>query len=262
MDPGLLGPVWSADRMLLGDRTRWERVEVARAADERAVLVAVLREGRTTLLGRGHAEAAVELVAGRTARRADAGEPTAVGWMTLPRGAVVPDELLDALGVAPFSTWDWMVTVAPPPRARAEDDVVVLDPTRDAEAIVACLAEANPGTTADPTAPTEAAWVGVRTPDGALAGVFGASLRGGPGPGDVSWHLHGLGVRPSVRGRGLGAALTAAITRAGLAAGACWVSLGMYADNEHARRIYRRLGFVTDAVLASFGPAGARRPPT
>lgn len=249
--------------MLLGDRVRWDHVELFTAPDDeaRALLVAVRREGRTTLLGRGDATAVVALVGERLARSGPAGGAAAVGWMSVPRGADVPDALLAGLGLARFSSWDWMVTDREPALAAAEPDVVVLEPSRDADAIRACLAASNPGTTADPAGPDEAAWFGVR--DGErLVGVAGASLRGGRADDGFSWHLHGLGVRPGARARGLGAALTAAVTRAGLAAGAQWVSLGMYADNDAARRIYRRLGFVTEGRFASFGPAGADRPPT
>lgn len=248
--------------MLLGDRVRWREVEVVSTPDESAVLVGVLRDARITLFGLGDAGGTVRLVTERTKRRRTAGARAGVGWMSLPRGAVVGPELLDALGLVPYSSWDWMSTDVPPPAVAGEDAVVRLDPVADAPAIRACLAEANPGTTADPTAAHEAAWFGVRSDDGALAGVVGASLRGGPADGGSSWHLHGLGVRPDVRGRGTGAALTAAITRAGLAAGASWISLGLYADNEHARRIYRTLGFVTTAELDSYSPPGTQRPPT
>ncbi|WP_182111204.1 MULTISPECIES: N-acetyltransferase [unclassified Actinotalea] len=248
--------------MLLGDRVRWATVEVETSPDPRdAVLVAVVREQRTTLLARGDAHAARELVRDRVARRSAAGADTAVGWMSLPRGDDVDPAVLDRLGLAPFSTWDWLATEAEPPRTDAEDVVARLDPRADDAAIRACLAAANPGTTADPLGHEEAAWYGVR--DGhRLVGVVGAALRGGRNDDDHSWHLHGLGVRPEARSRGLGAALTAAVTRAGLREGATWVSLGMFADNDVARRLYERLGFVTEAEFASFGPLGARRPPT
>lgn len=249
--------------MLLGDRVRWDDVELSTPPDDeaRALLVAVHREGRTTLLGRGDAAGVVTLVEEWVRRRGAAGLPRPVGWMSVPRGADVPADLLTELGLARFSSWDWMATDREPPAAAAEPHVVVLEPARDADAIRGCLADSNPGTTADPTGPLEAAWFGVR--DGArLVGVAGASLRGGRSDEGFSWHLHGLGVRPGARARGLGAALTAAVTRAGLADGAQWVSLGMYADNDAARRIYRRLGYLTEGRFASFGPAGADRPPT
>lgn len=248
--------------MLLGDRVRWQRVEVTTAPDGRSgALVAVLRERRTTLLGRGDPAPVAQLVAGRVERRAAAGEPTGVDWMSVPRGAQVDARHLGLLGLAPYSSWDWLVTDAEPPAVAAEDVVVPLDPVAEADAVRACLAVANPGTTADPTAADQAAWFGV--PDGGrLAGVVGVSLRGGPDDASWSWHLHGLGVRPAARGRGLGAALTATATRAGLRGGASWVSLGMYAENDTARRIYHRLGYVTEGEFDSFGPPGARRPPT
>ena len=249
--------------MLLGDRVRWHDVELVTEPDDvdAALLVAVVREGRTTLLGRGDPDGVVRLVARRVAGLSARGASALVDWMSLPRGVVVDEPTLDASGLAPFSTWDWMVTDEAPARVPVEDAVVPLDPTVDADAIRACLAESNPGTTAQPTGPDEAAWFGVR--DGAvLAGVVGAARRGARTPGALSWHLHGLGVRPTARGRGIGAALTATATRAGLAAGASWVSLGLYADNDAARRIYRRLGYVTEGEFASFGPPGARRPST
>ena len=249
--------------MLLGDRVRWPRVETSWPDDDpaRAILVAVVRETRTALLGRGDPQAAVALVRERVRACAAAGSPVTVGWMSLPRGAAVDDELLGLLGIEHYSAWDWMatdVTPAPPP---GPDAVVRLDPAAEAPEIRACLAAANPGTTADPTGPDQAAWFGVREGPH-LVGVFGASVRGGRTDAGFSWHLHGLGVRPGARGRGLGAALTATVTRAGLAAGADWVSLALYADNDRARRIYRGLGYVTEGEFVSFGPHGAARPPT
>jgi ribosomal protein S18 acetylase RimI-like enzyme len=265
VDREVLGPVWATDRMLLGDRARWAGATVARTPDERSLLVAADRGDRRVLFGRGAPDGVVELLRAHAAA-ADArrgASPTArAGWMSVPRGTTVPDQLLGSLGLEPFSTWDWLLTQAPPPDAPGESAVVRLDPRAEADAITDCLAEANPGTTADPTGEHEAAWVGLRGTDGELLGVFGAQVRGGADDAGFSWHLHGLGVRPAARGRGLGAALTAALTRAGFAAGAQWVSLGMYADNDVARRIYHRLGYVTLAEFASFGPAGSTRPPT
>lgn len=248
--------------MLLGDRVRWGAVEVLRTADESSLLTVVHRDERTTLLGRGEPDGAVGLAAEWVGRRRDAGLPLTAGWMSVPRGAHVPEDLLAALGMTPFSTWDWLVADQAPPFTDAETGIERLDQVAEADAIRACLAESNPGTTAAPDGPDEAAWIGVRDDDGQIVGVFGAALRGGWTAESFSWHLHGLGVLPSTRGRGLGAALTAHLTRLGLTEGADWVSLGMYADNEAARRIYHRLGYVTEAEFQSYGPSGSRRPPT
>jgi ribosomal protein S18 acetylase RimI-like enzyme len=168
------------------------------------------------------------------------------------------------LGLVPARTgWEWMVTDTPPAAVAAEALVRELDPAADADAIRACLADANPSTDADPEGEGER-WWGVRASqhpgtggtariDGAarvrgaarLGGVIGASPRAGRPAGRGSAHLHGLGVRPGERGRGLGAALTAAAVRGLLADGADWVSLGMWDDNDGARRIYHRLGLRT-----------------
>ncbi|MBQ1073899.1 GNAT family N-acetyltransferase [Micromonospora sp. C31] len=68
------------------------------------------------------------------------------------------------------------------------------------------------------------------------------------GRGDVGF-LAGLTVAPDRRGRGLGAALTAAMTRA-LLSRHDTVALGVYSVNVAAIRLYRRLGF-TGALARS-----------
>jgi ribosomal protein S18 acetylase RimI-like enzyme len=180
-------------------------------------------------------------------------------WMTVPADADVPDAVQEALVVTALPGWDWLVADGLTEPTDTEELVVRLDAGRDAAAIRACLAEANPGTEANPSGPDEAGWWGVPGPDG-LIGVIGAGLRGGREPGGEAWHLHGLGVVPSARRRGLGAALTARATRDGLAAGADWVSLGMWAANDEARRVYHRLGFVTAHRRRSLRP-GDETPP-
>ncbi|MEZ0449628.1 GNAT family N-acetyltransferase [Cellulomonas sp. ICMP 17802] len=246
----LLPPRWREDRMLLTDRARWDAVEVL--GDDDGVLLVLGGADRPNLFGRGDPRVVDRLVAGL-----DRG---AARWMSVPRGSAPAPEVLDRLALVPFSTWDWLSTsVAPPADVPGERSVRRLDPVAEADAIRACLGAANPGTSADPTGPEEIGWWGVEV-DGSLVGVVGAAERGGPGDAR-SWHVHGLGVLPGMRGTGMGTALTAAVTREGLAGGASWVSLGMYAQNAGARRIYHRLGYRTEAELTSFSPAGAERPP-
>ena len=56
--------------------------------------------------------------------------------------------------------------------------------------------------------------------------------------------LAGIAVATDRRGQGWGAAVTAHLTRRAVAeTGAC--ALGMFADNDVARRVYHRLGFTT-----------------
>jgi ribosomal protein S18 acetylase RimI-like enzyme len=150
-------------------------------------------------------------------------------------------------GLVPARTgWEWMVTGTAPEDVAAEAHVHELDPVADADAIRSCLADANPSTDADPEGEGERWWGARASGEPArLGGVIGASPRAGRRGGRGSAHLHGLGVRPGERGRGLGAALTAAAVRGLLADGADWVSLGMWDDNDGARRIYHRLGLRT-----------------
>lgn len=241
---GRLPTAFRSRRWLLADRDRWRDARV-------------LGEGGDVLLVRSADAGPVAMCAGDgagvggllvdLARELDG---DALAWLTLPRTAVVDPGTLDALGVRPFSTWDRMSADVPPPPVPGEEAVVPLGPA-DADAVTACLLEANPGTGARPGAPDDAGWWGVRD-GGRLVGVIGATHRLGALDGRGSWHLHGLGVLPSARGRGLGAALTATALRAGLGAGLAWVSLGLYADNAVARRLYLRLGMTVDEENASY----------
>ncbi len=238
---------WQADRLLREEATRW--ADAGFSGDERGVLVRVETPRGVVLRGAGDPQVVSGLVA-----LAAAGATAPAAWMSVPRGTVVEADVLAGLGLAPFSQWDWLSTDAESfPAPAADERVVVLDPSGDAADIRACLAEANPQTSADPEGPDERAWLGARDGAGALIAVIGAAGRATP-DGEVR-HLHGLGVRPDARTAGLGLALTAAATAAGLEAGAPWVSLGMYEDNVGARRIYHRLGFAIGERFSSYGPA-------
>ena len=244
---------WQADRFLLSDRSRWAELEAY--GDDDGVLLVVRSAGLpgVSLLGRGDGHVVDRLVADVSDRF------DVVRWMSVPRASCPAPGALDSLGLVPFSAWDWMSSDVAPPAVTGEERVVRLDPVRDAGAIRACLAVSNPGTSADPEAPGEIGWWGVR--DGTtLTGVVGVTGRGATA-GRTSWHLHGLGVRAEARGSGLGSALTAVATRTGLADGAAWVGLGIYASNDGARRLYRRLGYRTDVEMSSFAPEHADRPP-
>lgn len=256
--------------MLLADRRRWTLEHAWSGPDAVLVQVHVARSGRRAVIGTGSAEAARALLA----TAAPGLGP--VDWLTLPRlGAGpagvqgepehegptlapeqdLPESVREGLGVRPATAWDWMAVGSAPPAGAVEAER--LDLAVDLEAVRECLSAANPGSQADPTSPGEAAWFGVRD-EGRLVGVIGASRRAGdPGRGDVSWHLHGLGVLPPARSRGLGQALTATAARAGFAAGADWVSLGMYASNSQARRVYLRLGFEVEGRFTSYRPVGS-----
>jgi predicted GNAT family acetyltransferase len=73
--------------------------------------------------------------------------------------------------------------------------------------------------------------------------------------GDVPF-LASVATRSDHRGRGLGGAVTAWVTRRLLEEGSPRVTLGMYSDNEVARRVYLRLGY---AVVHRFTSGRLRR---
>jgi ribosomal protein S18 acetylase RimI-like enzyme len=251
----LLPPRWRSDRFLRTNGTGWRQVEVL-GDDEGVILLGDAPRVERAVVGRGDAERVGELLSDLARRR----DGRTFRWLSVPRATSPGDDVLDALGVRAFSSWDWLAATTPPsalPGPAAQ--VRRLDLVADAAAIRSCLASSNPETAADPGGPQEAAWFGVEE-DGVLVGVIGAGLRPNP-DGAHSWELHGLGVRPAARRRGLGGALTAVATAAGLRTGAPWVSLRMYADNEDARRLYERLGYACEARFDTFGPAAEDRPP-
>jgi len=239
---------WRRDRLVRSEGVRL--VGSRMLADEEALVTIATGPHGTSVAGYGDRGSAAR----RVGELVGAGELRGpLRWLTLPRDTDLEVAVAADLGVEPLPGWDWLSVDAPPRPQPGERDVVRLDPSADADAVRACLAASNPGTDADPDGPHEVAWWGVRADGDDLLGVIGASGRGGPRP---TWHLHGLGVRPSARRRGLGRALTAKAVRDGLAAGAPWVSLGVWADNEPALAMYAALGFRTDHRRRSYRPVG------
>ena len=56
-------------------------------------------------------------------------------------------------------------------------------------------------------------------------------------------YLSSIGTAPAFRGRGLGRLVTAIATADALAAGSRWTYLGVFEDNDVARRLYASLGY-------------------
>ncbi|MCC2314799.1 GNAT family N-acetyltransferase [Cellulomonas xiejunii] len=247
-----LPPVLRERRDVLDGRERWAAASVV-AQDDAAVVLVVDSPDGDILWSLGDVEQL-----GRLVPDALVGHGGGLRWATVPRAVEVPAEALAAAGIRRQTTWDRFTTDAMPPPQPGEDAVVALDPVRDAAAINACLDVGHPTTRDRPGAPDDAGWWGVHGEGGNLLGVLGVTTR--PSGATPSMHLHGLGVVPAARGRGLGAAITATAARRALHAGAPWVSLGMYADNVHARRVYDALGFRVDVENAGYGPPGVTHP--
>jgi GNAT superfamily N-acetyltransferase len=158
--------------------------------------------------------------------------------LSVPRGLVpVVTDRLD-LGTR-GGEWDWMWTRTAPPPVPGEEQVEVLGPADRAEA-EAFLAEHSPRTHGQPFARPDQRWVAVRDSATRRLVALGGSEPCAAG----TPTLAGIAVAVDRRGEGWGAAVTAHLTRLGVAeVGAC--ALGMYADNDVARRLYHRLGYTT-----------------
>jgi GNAT superfamily N-acetyltransferase len=168
--------------------------------------------------------------------------PADLAHVTVSRGS------LGAVGahlpLADGNEWEWMYAVTAPDRVPAEDRLVPLGED-DLPEIATLLAQANPRTDARPFEFPGQHWVGARDDRGALVacGVRERNVAGYP-------ILLGITVAPGERGTGLGLAVTAHLTRSAVReAGVC--TLGMYSDNDVARRVYHGLGYTGDRLWSS-----------
>ncbi|HEX8970858.1 GNAT family N-acetyltransferase [Oryzihumus sp.] len=139
--------------------------------------------------------------------------------------------------VGPGARWEWLWTQAAPEPHPGETTLVGLDNTADAGELLAFLADASPTASARPGDDGNEWWVGARDATGALVACGAMQRTGGGSP-----HLASIAVRPDRRGQGLGAAVTAALTRRAVALDGV-STLGMYSDNAVARSLYLRLGY-------------------
>lgn len=135
-----------------------------------------------------------------------------------------------------MGAWSWMSTHEPV-AIETPWHLAELDDTSDAAELLAFYGTANPSAESEPGEGTSQYWLGVRD-EGRLvaAGALHTTPAGAP-------HLTGIAVHPAYRRTGLGAAVTAALTkeavrRAGVA------TLGVMTANAAAIALYRRLGYV------------------
>ncbi|GIJ22697.1 GNAT family N-acetyltransferase [Micromonospora lutea] len=177
---------------------------------------------------------AIDLVSELAAQRRFA----AGRWVHLPRTDPAP--IWPA--VAEHEDWDFLWATGAPPRQPGQERVVRLTEA-DHPALDALIDEAFPTSTARPGNPQVLDWYGIRDGDELIA--CGADRTRG----EVGF-LAGLTVAPRHRGRGLGAALTAGMTRA-LLTRYDMVALGVYPSNTAAARLYRRLGYTGMFPLTS-----------
>ncbi len=148
--------------------------------------------------------------------------------------------------LASSNDWNFRSTTAPPPHQPGQEAARWLAAEEEA-GVRELLTMANPESSAWPGDAKVARWAGIRGANGQLVACLADTS--GPGVG----HLSGIATHPRARGRGLGAAITAWATRYLLAEHVELVTLGLYADNDAAHRLYSRLGFRDDHRFTS-GP--------
>lgn len=115
----------------------------------------------------------------------------------------------------------------------------------DEEAITELLTLVSPATSAWPGDAKVRRWAGIREDGRLLACLADTTAVAGVG------HISAIAVHTDARGRALGPSITAWAMRRMLAAGADVVTLGVYADNAVALRMYDRLGFTVDRAMTS-----------
>lgn len=171
--------------------------------------------------------------------------------MTLPtpRHLSVTAAATDVLPIAwPVREWTgWTAfSTGSVPGVVGMDTVVGLPLDRWATPISTFLDESSPQGWGRPGR-DDSQWWGVLDDAGSRLLAVGAVRTSRP----PSAHLSGIATHPSARGRGLGSAVTAVLTRVGLDAGRPAVTLDAYTSNEAGLRMYVRLGYGVDARFAS-----------
>lgn len=212
---------WNVDPA--GVTARWDRPGVTG-------VLHTGRTGATTLTVLGPPVLAAAMVAEALA------EPgPGATRLTVPRGTMplLAGDVARRIGAG--ADWDWLWTPDLPPDQPGQGRVDVVD---DDKAVSALLRAASVRPSARPGDRGVVEWLGVRDDGGALV-ACGACTEHVPGVP----HLASIATVASLRGRGLGGAVTAALTRRSLEAGAEVVTLGTYADNDVAARMYARLGY-------------------
>jgi ribosomal protein S18 acetylase RimI-like enzyme len=202
------------------------------ACDEVIVWLATWSRG-TVASASGDPRAALEVLA-QLDRRGDLATARRVNVERIDHGA-----LRHHFGATKIDDWDFRWTRTPPPLQPGEERVTPLE-ADDEPAVAVLLERAFPETFTRPGDTMVRCWYGIREGDRLVACGADRS-RGGVGS------ISAVTVDPAARGQGLGASLTAAMTRQLL--GECdVVTLGVMSDNQVAGRLYRRLGFA-DAIL-------------
>ena len=148
--------------------------------------------------------------------------------------------------------WDWMWTSDAPERDPQESDLEELDDTADAVELTELNRADSPTAESEPGTGLTELWIGARVPGPTgvrivAAGALHRTPCGAP-------HLAGVVTAGTARGQGWGSAVVRTLTRRALTFPGPITgisTLGLYADNDGARRLYHRVGYETSRTLSS-----------
>lgn len=150
----------------------------------------------------------------------------------------------EGLRVVGVGRWAFLWTTRADDLPPGPAGLVELDDTSDAAEIQAFGHGHNPAFEGFPGHGLASLWLGVRDRTG-LAAVGALHVLGSGAP-----HLSGIVVRPDRRRTGLGAALTAELTRRAVARHGV-ATLGVYSSNAVALSLYDRLGYAVAHHLST-----------
>ena len=167
--------------------------------------------------------------------------------ITVPRGL----DITRWVGQEQPNQWDAMRCDAPPPAQPGEERVARVT---DLAALQAFLDRVNPHHSVRADHPEVERWLGVAEEASGELLAVGAFTRRRRG----TAYLASIATAPEARGQGLGASVTAALTRHAFASGDSLCTLAHYHPNDAARRIYLRLGYRTTHQSQSIGFARTR----
>jgi ribosomal protein S18 acetylase RimI-like enzyme len=144
--------------------------------------------------------------------------------------------------------WDFWVTYAEPAPAALltayGEGVPVVDLSGADPRLEPLLDLASPSAPIRPGDPRVVRWAAIEDPEGGLPDTGGlAAVLAVTHQRSGAAHLNDVATHPARRGRGLARALCGQVTVDALREGRPAVTLGMYADNDPARRVYTTLGF-------------------
>lgn len=224
------GPVALALTTVAGDGTSRALVGVGEPEELAGVVAAAFDDASSPLPGSGLDCA-----------------PVAVASLTRGAWDRLPAPVRDRLALEQVAHWDWLVSSTQPPAQPGEDQVVEVDLSTGRAELEGLQRLVLPQSYTTLDRP-DTRWYGWRDTEGVLQCMAAATTRAG------ELHLGSIGTHPQWRRRGLGATVTAALTRIGLAQSG-QVSLGLYSNNAAARRVYLRLGYRLGQQVESRRPA-------